>query len=450
MAIAPSRSVDQAVLGTYLSRTPASRAAHDRARGSLPGGVNRAILHHAPYPVFVSRAGGAYVTDLDGNDYLDAIGNYTSMIFGHADPALVGAVEEQMHNGTAIASPSTVEAELAELLRSRMPSLERVRFMLSGTEATMMAIRAARAYTNRSLVAKFEGGYHGFHDYATVSLTPSQSEAGPAERPRPVAAAGVPSEVRDTMVVLPFNRPDEVEQIVADHADELAAIVVEPVMGVAGVITPAPGFLELLRRLADRHGIVLVFDEVITFRLAFGGAQELFGVRPDLTTLGKVIGGGFPVAALGGRAEIMDVFDPAGGPKVLLSGSWHAGLVPMVAALATVRQLTREVLARLDQSAALLRERLDTVLEPLPSLQLTGIGSLLAVHATAEPITDYRASAHGDKELVRLLHLALLNEGVMIAPRGMACLSVPMTAEDLDDIVGAFERALGKLELLTQ
>ncbi len=440
--MATTLSSHETIVARYSARTERSLAAFERAKRTLPGGVSRSILFHRPYPTFVRRAEGAYVEDLDGNRYLDAIGNYTSMILGHGDDGVARAIREQIRDGTTIAGPSPLEADLAELLCDRVPSMEQVRFTVSGTEATMMAIRAARAFTGRSQIAKFEGGYHGMHDYAMVSVAPSLEQAGRPERPRGVAPPGIPDAVRDTVTVLPFNNPKAVREIVRRDAERLAGIIVEPVMGVAGVIGPASGFLELLRELADEHRLVLIFDEVMSFRLAYGGAQELFGVSPDLTTLAKVIGGGFPVAAVGGRRDIMRLFDPTDGPTVLLSGTWHAGLVSLRAAVETVRRLSPEAIAALNERGTVLRRRLEEELEPDSRISLTGIGSLLALHATSEPIHDYRTSVGGERDVIGLLHLALLNEGVMIAPRGMICLSLAMADADIDLLVKAFRNAL--------
>ncbi len=435
-------SSQETIFARYTARTKKSLAAFERAKKHLPGGVSRSILYHRPYPTFVRRAEGAYVEDLDGNRYLDAIGNYTSMILGHGDEGVLRAVRDQIADGTTVAGPSLLEADLAELLCDRVPSMEQVRFTVSGTEATMMAIRAARAFTGRSQIAKFEGGYHGMHDYAMVSVAPPLEQAGRPETPRAVAPLGIPAEVRDTVTVLPFNDLAAVREIVERGAEQLAGIIVEPVMGVAGVIRPAAGFLELLRELADEHGFVLIFDEVMSFRLAHGGAQELFGVSPDLTTLAKVIGGGFPVAAVGGRSDIMALFDPTEGPTVLLSGTWHAGLVSLSAAVETVRRLTPEAIAALNERGTVLRRRLEDVLETDAGMSVTGVGSLLGLHATSESIDDYRAGARGERDVIGLLHLALLNEGVMIAPRGMICLSLAMADAEIDFLVDAFRNAM--------
>jgi glutamate-1-semialdehyde 2,1-aminomutase len=409
----------------------------------LPGGVNRNIVHHAPYPLFIESGGGAALTDVDGNDYLDFIGNHTAMILGNCAPEVTAAVERQLARGTAWAAASRAEAVLAEQIVERLPSAERVRFTASGSEAAMLAVRVARAFTGRSLVAKFEGGYHGLSEFAMVSVAPDLAKAGPAAAPTGVAANGIPAAVRDGVVVLPFNDPTAIEDIVRRHAADLAAIVVEPVMGVAGVIAPAAGFLDFLRHLTQQRGILLVLDEVISFRLSYGGAQALFGVSPDLTLLGKIIGGGYPIGAIAGRAEVMELFNPARPDAVLLSGTFHANPVALAAGAATLQLLTPAVLDDLNARSYRLMQEVAAILDDARTpLRVTSVGSLFNLHATDAPVTDYRSSARSNKELMKWLRLALLNEGVMLSPRGMGCLSVPMTDADLRSFMTAVQRAL--------
>ena len=439
----PTTEARQKILACYTKRTPASCSAHKRALTLLPGGVNRQIVYHPPYPLFLRHGQGAYVEDLDCNRFLDMLGNYTAMILGHCHPAIVAAAETQLRQGTGWAAASPLEAELAALIAARLPSIEQIRFTSSGTEAAMMAIRAARAHTGRPLIAKFEGAYHGLYDEVMVSVTPPLGDAGDSGRPAACVPFGVPRSVRETVLVLPFNQLDHVEAIVANNAQRLAAVLVEPIMGVAGMISPAPRFLKSLRELTTRHGIVLVFDEVISFRIGFGGAQELFGIRPDLTILGKIIGGGFPVGAVGGSREVMRVFDPDTSPAVMFSGTFHANPVTMAAGIATLTQLTTSAIEQLNGRGEQLRTRIQSVLgKARYPTQVTGLASLFNFHLTSEPITDYRSSARGDKRLMEWLYLALLNEGVIVAPRGMGCLSVPMTSDDINLFGEALARAM--------
>lgn len=441
---APETSARERIVARFRERTPRSAELHAAAATLLPGGINRNIVFFEPHPVFVVRGDGPYLFDEDDNRYLDCIGNYTSMAIGHSHPAVVAAVVDQAKRGTAWAGASACEAELAGEIARRVPSIEQVRFTASGTEATMMAVRAARAFTGRPLIAKFEGGYHGIHDVAMVSMAPVLESAGPAHAPAAVAPAGIPDGVRDDVIVLPFNDAAATREIVLSHAGNLACILVEPIQGVAGVIAPEAGFLHSLRSLADEVGCLLIFDEVISFRIAFGGAQDHFGVRPDLTTLGKIIGGGYPVGAIGGRADVMAVFAPGG--KVVLSGTFHANPVVMAAGIANLRAFDREAVGSLNARAAGFFEKLRAMMrrKQVP-FQLNAIGSLFNIHATAQPVRSYRDAQQGDKDFVKYLYLALLNEGVMLSPRGMGALSTAMTREHLDGLLAAIESAINQV-----
>jgi len=432
----------EAILARYRERTAASLEAHRRAERVLPGGINRNILYHKPHPLFVASGRGAVLTDLDGNDYLDFNGNYTSMILGNCVPEVMAAVHRQVDLGTAWAGGSVAEADLAELLVDRLPSADTVRFTASGSEAAMLALRAARAHTKRPVIAKMEGGYHGLGDYAMVSVAPPLG-TGPDTAPQSAAAPGIPEAVRATVLTLPFNDLAATEALIAKHGASLAAVIVEPVVGSGGVIPPRPGYLQLLRRLADEHGIVLIFDEVISFRLHPGGAQTLFGVTPDLTVLGKIIGGGYPIGAVAGKSAIMRRFDPSQPDAVTLSGTFHANPVALAAGLASMKLLTPSVIDDLNRRSEAMAKRAAAVLARarLP-LQLNAIGSLIAIHATAAEVTDYRKAAGGARDFVQWLYLALLNEGVLLSPRGMGCVSAAMQPADLDRFVAALEAAL--------
>ena len=432
----------EAILARYRDRTRKSLAQHQRAAKVLPGGINRNILYHKPHPLFIGTGKGAVLTDLDGNDYLDFNGNYTSMILGNCVPEVMAAVHRQVDLGTAWAGGSTTEADLAELIVERLPSAEQLRFAASGSEAAMLALRGARAHTKRPLVAKMEGGYHGLGDYAMVSVAPPPG-TGPDHAPTSAAAPGIPEAVRASIVALPFNDAASTEALIEKHAKDLAAIIVEPVVGSGGVLVPKPGYLELLRRLADKHGIVLIFDEVISFRLHPGGAQALFGVTPDLTVLGKIIGGGYPIGAVAGKGAVMRHFDPSQPDAVTFSGTFHANPVALAAGLENMKLLTPAVIEGLNRRSEAMAKRAAQVLSHagLP-LRINAIGSLFCIHATAEQVTDYRKAAAGARDFVYWLYLALLNEGILLSPRGMGCVSAAMTTADLDRFVAALETAL--------
>src|SRR5581483_11483628 len=382
-------------LTEYLAKTGRSRALHEEALAVMPGGNTRTTTFFDPYPFYVQRGQGAHVWDVDGVDRLDFNGNYTSLILGHAPPDVVKAAQEAAALGLSFPGPSEHEIRLAEQLTGRLPSLESVRFTNSGTEATMHAVRLARAFTGRPKIAKFEGAYHGTHDWALVSVSPDPRAAGGRRRPKPVAwSAGVPASVLKQVVVLPWNDAEACEQIVEKEAAQLAAVLVDPLLGIGGLLPPAPGFLERLRAVTERHGILLVFDEVISFRVAPGGAQGRLGVRPDLTTLGKIIGGGLPVGAFGGRGDIMALYDPRrGGARLNHGGTFNANPVTMAAGLATLNALTPEAYARLDALGDRLRGGVTRLLQATRRRgQVSGMGSLFCLHWTSTPLTDYRSS----------------------------------------------------------
>src|SRR6266850_7597671 len=341
----------------YVSKTRRSRALHEEAVGVMPGGNSRTTTFFDPYPFYIDRGQGAHVWDADGNDRIDFNGNYTSLILGHAPPEVIKAVQQVAERGLSFPGPTEGEIALAAELTRRMPSLESLRFTNSGTEATMNAVRLARAFTGRPKIAKFEGAFHGTHDWVRVSVSPDPKAAGNRKRPKPVAwSAGIPPAVLKHVVVLPWNDQESCAEILAKDGEQIAALIVDPILCNAGLISPADGFLPWLREETQRRGIVLIFDEVISFRVAWGGAQERFGVRPDLTTLGKIIGGGLPVGAFGGRRDIMAFYDPRqGGARISQGGTFNANPVTMAAGLATLNALTPEAYARLDALGERLR-----------------------------------------------------------------------------------------------
>lgn len=429
----------------YQAKTPRSRALFEEAQRVLPGGNTRTTIFIDPYPFYAVRGDGPRIWDADGHERIDFNGNYTSLILGHAPAAVVAAVQEVAARGLSFPAPSEHELRLAEALTRRVPSCEQVRFTNSGTEATMLAIRGARAYTGRPKIAKFEGSYHGTHDWVQVSITPPVEGAGSRKRPKAVpAGAGVPDAVLKQVVVLPWNEPEAALKLIEKHAAELACVICEPVQGAAGVIPPAEGVLQALREVTARHGIVLIFDEVITFRLGPGGAQALMGVTPDMTTFGKIIGGGLPVGAFGGRTDIMAVFDPRGGkPRVAQGGTFNANPLTMVAGLATLKALTAEVYVELDRLGEALREKVRRLFRARKvKAQVTGVGSLFCLHWTPKRVVDFRSSRPLDPEQPLRTYLGLLNEGVLLSQRGMGAVSTAMRDGEIDRFVDALGKVL--------
>jgi len=434
-------------LSEYLAKTARSRALHEDALAVMPGGNSRTTTFFDPYPFYIGRGQGAHVIDADGNDRIDFNGNYTSLVLGHATPEVVKAAQEAAALGMSFPGPTDHEIRLAEMLTRRIPSLQHVRFTNSGTEATMNAVRVARAFTGRTKIAKFEGAFHGTHDNVLVSVAPDPKVAGGRRRPKPVPSSeGIPSAVLKNVIVLPWNDADACEETLEREAGNLAALLVDPLLGIGGIIAPADGFLQRLRAVTERHGILLIFDEVISFRIAWGGAQERFGVRADLTTLGKIIGGGLPVGAFGGRPDIMAAYDPRrGAARISHGGTFNANPVTMAAGIATLNALTPEAYVRLDALGERLRGGVSRLLDATRRRgQVSGVGSLFCLHWTSSPLTDYRSSRPKDPHAPLRVFLALLNEGVLLTQRGMGACSLAMADEDIDRFVNALARVLSR------
>ena len=431
----------------YQAKTARSRTLYEDALAVMPGGNSRTTTFFDPYPFYIGRGQGAHVIDADGNDRLDFNGNYTSLILGHATPEVVKAAQEAAALGLSFPGPTDHEIRLAEMLTRRIPSLQHVRFTNSGTEATMNAVRVARAFTGRTKIAKFEGAFHGTHDNVLVSVAPDPKVAGSRRRPKAVPSSeGIPSAVLKNVIVLPWNDADACEETLEREAGNLAALLVDPLLGIGGIIPPADGFLQRLRAVTERHGILLIFDEVISFRIAWGGAQERFGVRADLTTLGKIIGGGLPVGAFGGRPDIMAAYDPRrGAARISHGGTFNANPVTMAAGIATLNALTPEAYVRLDALGERLRGGVSRLLDATRRRgQVSGVGSLFCLHWTSSPLTDYRSSRPKDPQAPLRVFLALLNEGVLLTQRGMGACSLAMADEDIDRFVNALARVLSR------
>ena len=425
----------------YRRTTRASQATHERAVAVMPGGTTRTTTYFEPYPLYVDRGEGCRIWDVDGTERIDMIGNYSSMILGHAHPKVVEAIRSQAARGTGFAAANPIEVGLAELLCERVPSVDAVRFCNSGTEATMFALRLARAFTSRPKIARMEGGYHGTHDYAEVSTRPVVAEAGPPDAPIPRPdSIGTPAWVLENTVVLPFNNPDAAEAIIRREGKELAAVILEPIIGSGGVIAATIEFLDRLRAVTRELGVLLIFDEIISLRVAPGGAQQMYGVTPDLTTMGKIIGGGLPVAAFGGRADVMELLDPRHDPTLAQGGTYNGNPLGMAAGLATMTELTPDVFEELNRKGARVCEQLAEVFAShgVP-VQVNGAGSLFALHFADRPVVDYRSVAATNKKRTRDLFLGLVNHGVLMAPRGMGALSTPMREDDIQEFIDAVD-----------
>ena len=438
-----------AELAGFADRTPRSRALFDAAHASLPGGDSRSTLYHPPHPLYLDHGAGNRVWDADGHELVDLTNNHTALVHGNANPVVLGAVRAQLDQGTCFSGPHALQVEVADRLTARIPGLERVRFCASGSEATLHATRAARAFTGRLKIAKAEGAYHGSQDDVFVSTHPGPDRAGPAERPSSVArAAGLHRSALADTVVFPFNDLDATAAILREHGAELAAVLVEPVMGSAGMIAADPGYLAGVREVAAEVGALFVVDEVITLRLALGGGQAWARVEADLSCFGKMLGGGFPLGAFGGRADVLAAFDPTveGGPVVGHPGSMNAWAVGLVAAAATLDLLDGAAIDALEARGEDLRERLREVAAGRgAALTVTGAGSLFGLHQAGGPVRTFRDTWAEDKELALAVYLGLVNEGVLTDPRGAGCLSTVTTDDDVDRAADALDRVLARL-----
>ncbi len=385
----------------------------ERAERLFPGGVNspvRAFRAVGRPPLVLERGAGAYVWDADGRRYIDYVGAWGPAILGHAHPSVIRAIVEAAANGLALGVTHPLEIELGEAIRAAMPSIERLRFTSSGTEAVMSALRLARAATRRDLVVKFSGAYHGHVDSLLV-------EAGSGVATQAIAgSAGVPAAVAATTIVLPYNDPTSMTRAFEEHAGRIAAVLVEPVIANAGIIPPAAGFLEHVRETTRADGALLVFDEVITgFRLGLGGAQARFGIRPDLTTLGKIIGGGMPIGAYGGRADLMDLIAPAG--PVYQAGTLSGHPLSMAAGIATLAELTNDRYAALEERTAELASGLAGAATAAGCpVAIARLGPLLTVFFRHTQPVDAAEALSSDRGAYGRFFGSMLDQGVLLPP----------------------------------
>ncbi|MBU2539387.1 MAG: glutamate-1-semialdehyde 2,1-aminomutase [Proteobacteria bacterium] len=396
-------------------KTDQSHTLFAKAQQLIPGGVNspvRACKSVGCEPLFVKRAAGSKIYDVDGNEFLDFVCSWGPMILGHNHPSVVEAIEKTLRDGTSFGAPCPLEIELAELVIKALPSVEKVRFVSSGTEATMSAIRVARGYTGRKVVVKFDGCYHGHADSFLVKAGSGVITLGIPGSP------GVPEDIVKNTVSIPYNNQEILEKTLRDKKLDIACVIVEPVAGNMGVVAPEPGFLQKLRALTAELGIVLIFDEVITgLRLAQGGAQEYFGIMPDLTCLGKIIGGGLPVGAYGGKRELMDTVSPVG--PVYQAGTLSGNPLAMAAGIATMQQLAQPgFYAALEEKAARFARGLVMLAEKyLPGqTTLNRVGSMMTPFFTAGPVIDFDSAMQADTERYGRHFREMLAQGIWLAP----------------------------------
>lgn len=421
-----------------------SEVAFQKAKQWIPGGVNSPVRAFGAVdngPIFVESAQGAEVTDIDGNTYVDYICSWGPLILGHAHPQVVNKVEETLRKGTSFGLPTSLETDLASLVVERMPSVEQVRMVNSGTEATMSALRLARAYTNRSLTVKFVGSYHGHVDNLLIKAGSGVATLGLPDSP------GVTTEVAGQTLTVPYNDTAAFEELMRSRGEEIAAVIVEPVAGNMGVIPPAEGFLQSLRTQTQKYGALLIFDEVITgFRVAYHSAQGLYHITPDLTVMGKVIGGGLPVGAYGGKREIMENVAPVG--PVYQAGTLSGNPLAVSAGIATLQYLTTDVYDELEEKAARLAEGIEqNARECGVPIQINRVGSLLGVFFNDQPVRNYESSQASNERQFRLYHHEMLKQGILLAPSPFEAMfiSAAHTEEQIEQTIAANRQALAKV-----
>ena len=429
----------------YMAKTPGSQELQGDAVKYLPGGSSRSTAYFKPYPFFAERGEGHYVYDVDGNKYMDFMLNATSLVLGHAHPDVVGVMHEQIEKGIAFANPTVHQTELARILVERIPSVDSVRFTNSGTEAALNAIRAAKAYTGKHKFAKFEGAYHGSSEEASVSVYKPPHPDGPTAT---LEFPGMSPRLLEDVIVLPYHDLEGSERTIREHAEELSCVVMEPVVAGWGYIRGEQDFLEGIRSITEELGILLVFDEVQSFRISSGGAQEAFGVTPDITFLGKIIGGGTAVGAFGGRKEIMALYDPTlPGTKITHGGTFNANPLTMIAGTTVMNHMTPEVYGRMNELGEDLRRQLRAVFDEADvDAQITGVGSFFGIHFTDEPITEYRQVARADKAMGSAFFMGMANEGILIQGRCHGSLSALTTEAEVSALVDAARKVIQRIK----
>ncbi|OSI71063.1 aspartate aminotransferase family protein [Bradyrhizobium canariense] len=424
-----------------------SKDSFARAQRVFPDGTSRVTIERSPGPLYIKRGKGSYLFDVDDNRFLDLNGNFTTLIHGHAFTPVVEALTRQLQHGTCFANPTEIEIELAELLCRRIPNVERVRFVNTGTEAVMFAIKAARAFTGRSKIAKLEGAYHGAYDWAEVSLAATPDSWGDPIAPRSTAFyRGMPASVLDEVVVFRFNDADSARQLLSFYGHSLAAVLVDPMPSRSGLTVPNPEFIAAVQDTARKHGVLVIADEILNLRQSFRGASALYGLAPDLITMGKIIGGGLPIGAIGGREEVMRVFDAsAGRPLLPQGGTFSANPLSVAAGLAAMMHLDHAAFAHLDTLGYVVRDGIARAISDRGApLSVTGAASLFRIHPMAQAPNDNREAYPGPSgsKIVKELGDFFAENGVILPHGGAASMSTSMTRADAEFVVDVFARFL--------
>lgn len=434
------KSLYDDIVDRYKKRTINSQKNYERACKSLAGGETRSVSMYNPYPLTIAEGKGSKIFDADGNTYIDFLNNYTSLIHGHAHPDITNAIIEAAKKGTA--APMGIEEQviLGEMLVNRVPGVDKVRFCNSGTEATMFALRAARAFTGKDGIVKAIGGYHGTTDPFEYSVAPSLENSDMREDCLSVPdTKGLSYHTGLDVYAVTYNNLMQMEEVLKTYKDKIGAVILEPFLGAGGVIPATTEYLKGVRRLTKEYGVLLIFDEVQSLRLSVGGAQEKYGVIPDITAMAKIIGGGLPVGAFGGREEIMNVFDTRGHVRLSQSGTFNGNRVTMAAGIEALRLFDENACIELEAKASFFQKELEIQIKNTGlKACVTRAGSIMNIHFMEFAPNHYKESLASNKEMIRLLHLMLLEKGIYIAPRGMMVLSTVMTLEDLRTAGKAF------------
>ncbi|MFK0692597.1 aspartate aminotransferase family protein [Mesorhizobium sp. IMUNJ 23033] len=441
--------LEQAALSPPPLIGPRSAETFGRARRVFPDGTTRVTIERDPIPRYMHHGESAFLVDVDGRRLLDLNGNFTTLIHGHAFPPVIKAVTHQLRSGCCFANPTEIEIALAELLCARIPHLDRIRFVNTGTEAVMFAIKAARAFTGRPAIAKIEGAYHGAYDWVEVSQAATPQTWGDPEHPAPTLHyRGMPRAVLDDVVILRFNNAEGARRLITEHAARLAAVLVDPMPSRGGLISPTPDFVSAIQETARRHGILVISDEVLNLRQGYEGASALYGLAPDLFALGKIIGGGLPIGAIGGRSEVMAVFDAASGrPALPQGGTFSANPLSMAAGLAAMEALDRAAFDHLERLGDKLRIGLERIIARHGApLSVTGAASLFRLHPRRKPPREFRETFLTPREVAVMTELTrfFATEGIVLPNAAAACLSTPMDEDDIALVANVFDRFLNQ------
>ncbi|MBU3954195.1 MAG: aspartate aminotransferase family protein [Proteobacteria bacterium] len=430
-----SSQIEGKIIAAYQEKFPLSKVHHERLINYIPGGATRSLSYFKPYPLHISHGKGAYVYTHEGHALFDVTNAYGALVHGHGDPDVVRAVQEGIERGSQYSTPTEGQYRLARLLCERIPGFEKVRFVNSGTEATLFAMRTARAITGRDKILKMTGGFHGTHDSVAASTKKN------------VITAGIPAGMTQDMLEVPFNDGDALERVVRENAGTLAAVIMEPFLGAGGVVLPEPGFLQRARQVTTAHNVILIFDEIFSFRVDTGGCQKLYNVIPDLTTVGKVVGGGLPIGVFGGKNEYMNIFCHEHTDRPLYhSGTFNGYETVMQAGFAALSKFDEKAVTAINLlgdrfQAGLLKSFADNGL----GIQSNQIGSLINLHFVNQKTTTAAHVQESVEELHALMHLSLLTKGVFNIPRGLFILSTIMTEPEIDVLVDKIDASLKEL-----